>query len=219
MTDDRLVAAYLRRLRRAARKLPRAQRQELIEHITEYIAESRAAGASSAEAGPAELRNALERLGEPRDIVAAARGHQVPARRPGGLEIAAVLLLLLGGVAGLILLGIPGLLIGLGIGVVLMWVSRRWSWPDKLLGTLVFPGGLAAVLLIVSLPVSAQVCGGSSTSGGATDCTGGSVPSLWLSIPLTLALAIGPIAVAIRLLTRARRLPDPGEPVVTGLAG
>jgi hypothetical protein len=99
MTDDELVAAYLRRLRRAARALPRARRQELADEIAEHIADARASGAQSGEGGSAALRNALERLGEPPDIIAAAGG---PARggRPGGLEIAAVALLLAGGMLG-----------------------------------------------------------------------------------------------------------------------
>lgn len=80
MTDDELVAAYLRRLRRAARALPRARRQELIDEIAEHIADSRAAGPAPGEGGSAALRNALDRLGEPRDIVGAAGG----AVRAGG---------------------------------------------------------------------------------------------------------------------------------------
>ncbi|MBO0831355.1 MAG: hypothetical protein J2P28_13415 [Actinobacteria bacterium] len=38
MTDERLVAIYPRRLRRAARRLPRPQWRDLIDHISEYIA-------------------------------------------------------------------------------------------------------------------------------------------------------------------------------------
>jgi hypothetical protein len=213
MTDNELAAAYLRRLRHAARRLPRAQRQELIEHISEYIAESRAAAASSGEDATVALRNALERLGEPGDIAAAA-GGSVPAGRAGGLEITAVVLLLLGGILGLVA-SIPGLLVGWGIGVILMWVSPRWGWPDKLLGTLVWPGGLAGVVILLTWPASVRTCSG---SGAAAVCSGGSTPTLWLSIPLVIALAVGPIIAATRLVIRARRVPDPGEAAVAGLA-
>ncbi|MBO0824024.1 MAG: hypothetical protein J2P27_09210 [Actinobacteria bacterium] len=232
MTDDKLVAAYLRRLRRAARRLPRAQRQELIDHITEYIAESRAADAASGADTTAALRNALERLGEPKDIVA-AEGISVPAGRPSGLEIAAVLLLLLGGVV----------VVGWVVGVILLWISPRWRWPYKLLGTLVWPGGLATVFLVLGyalLGASAVSCSGTGSGGGVeevgtpvgggtpvvhelpsstTATCSGSVPPLWASIPLTIAFAVAPILVAVLLLRRTeRQASDPAEPVVTGLA-
>jgi hypothetical protein len=213
MTDDELVAAYLRRLRRAARALPRARRQELIDEIAEHIAQARAAGATSAPGRSAALRDALERLGEPADIVAAA-GGAVRAARPGGLEVAAVALLLTGGIAGLVA-GIPGVSVGWGAGVVLLWVSPRWRWPDKLLGTLVWPGGFAALLLLGGLATSTQACSGGS--GTVTRCSGSPGLPPWLAIPITVAAIAGPILVAIRLLLRARRVADPGEPAVSQL--
>lgn len=216
MTDDELAAAYLRRLRRAARTLPRARRQELIDEIAEHIAQARASGAASppgGPGGPAALRNTLERLGEPADIVAAA-GGAVRAARPGGLEVAAVTLLLTGGIVGVIA-GIPGVIVGWGAGVVLLWVSPRWRWPDKLLGTLVWPGGFAALLLLGGLATSTQACSGGS--GTVTKCSGSPGLPPWLAIPITVAAIAAPILVAIRLLLRARRVADPGEPAVSQL--
>jgi hypothetical protein len=211
MTDDELVADYLRRLRRAARSLSRERRRELIAEISEHIAEAQAAGGASGEGQSAALRNALERLGEPREIVAAAGGPLV-AGRPGALEIAAVVVLLLAGIAGLVA-GIPGIVVGWGTGVVLLWVSPRWRWPDKLLGTLVWPGGLAAPLVLLSLPISASACvGGSNT---ATRCTGGSGLPPWLSILVIVVAIAAPILVGIRLLLRARRVHEPGEPLTS----
>lgn len=208
MTDDELAAAYLRRLRRAARVLPRARRQELVDEIAEHIAQARASAAVPGESGSEALRNALERLGEPRDIVAAAGGGGGQTARPAGLEVAAVALLLTGGIVGLII-GIPGVIAGWGAGVLLLWVSPRWRWPDKLLGTLVWPGGFAAVLLLGSLAGSAQVCSGGS--GIATRCSGSAGLPPWLAIPITVVAVAGPILVAIRLLVRARRVQDPDE--------
>jgi hypothetical protein len=207
MTDDELVAAYLRRLRRAARVLPRARRRELVDEIAEHIEQARASVTVSGEGGSEALRQELERLGEPRDIVAAAGGG-VRAPRPAGLEVAAVALLLTGGIAGLII-GIPGVIVGWGAGVLLLWISPRWRWPDKLLGTLVWPGGFAVVLLLGSLASSAQVCSGGS--GTATRCSGSSGWPPWLAIPVTVVAVAGPILVAIRLLLQARVVPDPGE--------
>lgn len=212
MTDDELAAAYLRRLRRAARVLPRARRQELVDEIAEHIAQVQASAAVSGEGGSEELRHALERLGEPRDIVAAAGGGD-RAPRPAGLEVAAVALLLTGGIAGLII-GIPGVIAGWGAGVLLLWVSPRWRWPDKLLGTLVWPGGFAAVLLLGSLASSAQACSGGS--GTATRCSGSPGLPPWLAIPITAVAVAGPILVAIRLLLRARRIQDPAESAAPG---
>ena len=63
------------------------------------------------------------------------------------MEIAAVLLLLLGGV--FFLVGGGFFLVGWVVGCVLLWASPRWRWTDKLLGTLVWPGGLAAVAFLV----------------------------------------------------------------------
>jgi hypothetical protein len=207
MTDDELVAAYLRRLRRAARVLPRARRQELVDEIAEHIAQARASAPASGQGGSEVLRHELERLGEPRDIVAAAGGG-VRAGRPAGLEVAAVALLLTGGIAGLVI-GIPGVIVGWGAGVLLLWVSPRWRWPDKLLGTLVWPGGFAVVLLLGGMASSAQVCSGGSDT--ATQCSGSSGWPPWLAIPVTVVAIAGPILVAIRLLLRARVVPDSGE--------
>jgi hypothetical protein len=36
------------------------------------------------------------------------------------------------------------------VGVVLLWRSRAWSTRDKLIGTLVVPGGLAYVIYVVA---------------------------------------------------------------------
>ena len=205
--DDKLVAAYLRRLGRATRGLPRARRQELIDEIAEHIAQARAPGTISRPGGSAALRNVLEQLGEPRDIAAAA-GGAVGAGRPGRREIAAVTLLLIGGIAGLIA-GIFGL-VGWVTGAVLLWASPRWRWPDKLLGTLVWPGGLAAPLLLLSNPASVQTCSGGS--GVVTRCTGQPGLAPWLGTSLAIVSLAVPFLVAIWLLRRARRVPDPGKP-------
>src|SRR5207245_827411 len=125
---DRMVANYLRRLRWAARGLPRARRRELLNEISGHIAEAREAAPAAPDQGRG-VRALLARLGDPRDIVREA-GGPVLASRPSGLEIAAVILLLIGGFV---------FLIGWVVGFVLLWTSPRWRWTDKLLGTLVWP--------------------------------------------------------------------------------
>jgi hypothetical protein len=239
--DDQLVEDYLRELHIVAQGLPADRRDELVEEITAHIAEARQSDGS-----PLAVRNILDRLGDPADIVQAAAdtppgspawsgapgsgaGHPAgqPAAQPGragALELAAVLFLLLGGIV------IP--VLGWFIGVVLLWMSPRWTAKDKLLGTLVWPGGLLApALLVVAgaaaglLATSATICTSSdpvaaplgSSQGTvaqtATHCTtsGGIGLPPWLVITLGLILLIlavaGPIWTASRLLRRARQSP------------
>jgi hypothetical protein len=242
--DDQLVEDYLRELHIAAQGLPADRRDELIEEITAHIAEARQSDGS-----PMAVRNILDRLGDPADIVQAAAdtppgspawsgapgsgaGHPAgqPAAQPGragALELAAVLFLLLGGIV------IP--VLGWFIGVVLLWLSPRWTAKDKLLGTLVWPGGLLAPVLLAAAGAAAGLLATSETicdSGpvtvapadaaqqsvhqAATHCTTtGLVLSPWLTIPLGLVLMVlavgGPVWTASRLLRRARQ--SPAEPV------
>jgi hypothetical protein len=200
MTDDQLAAAYLTRLRRAAGGLPRARRRELLEAIQAHIAEARAAGA-------VPLRDVLDGLGEPEEIAAAAGGGMRAGA--GGHQIAAVVLLLAGGAV---------FFIGWFAGVVLLWTSDRWRWYDKLLGTLVWPGGLAGVAIYGALfAVSSggsQVCSG--VAGQAATCVtqgGGGLPD-WLRTFVFVLILAAPVAVAIRLLRLARRTPNQDEPLI-----
>lgn len=71
--DDALVADYIGRLRSAASTLPTDRRDELVEDITAHIEEARAAGTAGG-GPPAHMRNVLERLGRPEDIVRAIPG-------------------------------------------------------------------------------------------------------------------------------------------------
>jgi hypothetical protein len=187
ITDDRLVADYLNKLAAAAAGLPADRRAELFEEISLHIAEARAVQATAGVAIRPAVADVLERLGPPEDIVraaaddtetdATAAAPAPPAPRRRFLAIGTVILLLLG-----------GLLIGLGwiAGVVMLWTSARWRTSDKLLGTLVWPGGLAAILTIPRF--------------------GAGLPPL-LALLLLLVGVAAPIVVATRLLRRAWRAP------------
>ena len=153
-----LADAYLKDLRRAARGLPRGRRDELLADIEAHLAETAPAGASEA-----EVRSALDRLGDPEAIVAAEAGDAPPPRRRGSVEWAAIILLLVGGVV------IP--VIGWIVGALLLWFSQAWTVRDKIWGTLVLPGGLLPAAWLVIAPVSVETC--HSGPGGATTCTGG----------------------------------------------
>ncbi len=204
MSDDEIVSDYLRRLEAAASGLPADRRHELIEEITTHIAEARSASPHQI----TDVRTILDQLGAPEEIVraadpigAAASSRSAMPDRLGWMEILTVVLLLVGGIV------LP--VIGWVVGVVLLWSSPRWGSRDKLLGTLIWPGGLLASVVVLAVLAGAalfttQVCYLSSTGNV---CSGPSL-SPWLSIPLAViaivASVVGPIWVAIRLVRHAR---------------
>jgi uncharacterized membrane protein len=103
-----LAADYLKRLKKAARRLPRARRNELIGEIESHLSDALPPSASEAEA-----LNVLERLGEPEQIAAEAESGS--GERAGTREWLAIPLLLLGGFA---------LMIGWCVGFALLWSSN-----------------------------------------------------------------------------------------------
>jgi hypothetical protein len=197
MRDDQLVADYLKRLRRATRTMPRDRRRELLDEITAHIAEARAAG-------EVPLERVLDDLGDPKDI--AATGS---TRKPLGVrEIAAVILLLIGGFI---------FLAGWVVGLVLLWASPRWRWPDKLLGTLVWPFGYLGALygLFAGAFANAADNAGSYCGDGCTSTSSGGGMPQWLGVLILVAVFVAPIAMAVWLVLRARWVPDQAErPIV-----
>jgi len=138
---------------------------------------------------------------------------------PPGLDVLTVVLLLFG-----------GLLVGIGwlAGVVLLWASPRWRTSDKVLGTLIWPGGLAGVLVFlvgaVGLSASSGSCSGAAISQAAVVGAPMNVAAScstfgmgWLTGLLAISILgvaiLAPIVVAIRLLRRARQAV--AEPTVT----
>jgi HAAS len=135
LETDRLVDEYLRRLDRAAATLPQTQRIELVTEIREHIA----AALHEETRNEVDVRNVLERLGPPEEIVDAARPTAPADARPAGrLEVAA-----------LILLVVP--LVGWLFGVVLVLVSRAWSAREKAVGVLLaLPPALVPAMLMTA---------------------------------------------------------------------
>jgi hypothetical protein len=112
----RLVDDYLNRLYHELRDLPRTRRRELVDHIAGHIEEAR--GGMEAE-NEVEIRNLLERLGDPAEIAAEERTrHQVGERRAGWREIFTLIGLLVGGFV---------FVIGWFVALVLPWVSDAWT--------------------------------------------------------------------------------------------
>jgi hypothetical protein len=199
-----LARDYLKRLKKASKRLPRARRRELIGEIESHLSEALPVGASEAEA-----LSVLERLGEPADIVAEATSGS--GERAGAREWLAVPLLLFGGFA---------LMIGWCVGFALLWSSKIWTRRDKLIGTLVIPGGLALTFVAATMPLSSY--GRSTSSGVVVDCTNrlsgkkckevaGGVVSHWghsnaWGVALLIALLVLPLLTAAYLTWRASRL-------------
>jgi hypothetical protein len=178
-TTDRLVDDYLKQLDSELAGLPPLRRREIVEEISGHISEARAAAPSQDEA---EVRTLLDRLGDPAEIAGEARERfGVQPRKSRALEIATLILLLVG----------------------------AWNRRDKLIGTLVVPGGLLLPLALLTMATSAG--GGCSTPvptrGGseAAPCIGGSDGINVLSLIAMTLLLIAPLATTAYLARRMRR--------------
>jgi hypothetical protein len=225
MDDEQLAADYLGRLEAAAASLPAAERDSLVAQAAARIAQARATGPQRGTALAAvHLQGLLESMGDPADLGQPSRDRRrsrpQPAGRPAasqrgaasGHEITAVVLLVAG-----------GFLAGIGwlVGVVLLWTSPRWKISDKLLGTLIWPGGVAGALAAPAVLFLRQVSTGPTCLHSATGSANTQIadrpcptaaPSLalpgWLIVTLILvsiAVAIGGSSwMAARLLRRAR---------------
>jgi uncharacterized membrane protein len=143
---DQIVASYLHRLEIAAQALPRERRMELVSEIRAHIDEAlNEAGATD----EVTVRNVLERLGSPEQIVAEAVGTRPrPMSSRGPHELAALIALALGGI-------LP--VIGWAFGVVLVVASPAWSARDKGTGLAL---GLVASLMVPALVIATPAGGG-----------------------------------------------------------
>lgn len=256
MTTDP-IEDYRARLRTASEPLPATVRADLLEDVHGHLEEIRRTAGSEA-----EIRTALDRLGQPEEIVRAAAGDvgdvppsaataapvtpdapvapdasarleadtatMPPTTGPtsGGVrgrDITAILLVVFGAVGGALIFAflppvMPVAAIGAYLtGVVLLWSSTSWTGGEKLFASLVWPGGVAAPLLLGV--TGAQVCM-SETSGGeietpsgeiveragevVTDCTGFAFHPA-IGIPLFVVLIAAPIVIGMVLLARASR--------------
>jgi hypothetical protein len=163
-TTDRLVDQYLTRLADAAQVLPPESREELLSEIRGHITASMSPGAAADEAA---VRTMLDRLGEPADIVAAALEDNPPAPQPGqglsrtrqgiGLEVGAVVMLTVGSL-------IP---LGWFVGVILLWTSGIWRRSEKVLATLIVPGGPGLALFGSAAALSMATPGSPCTTSTA----------------------------------------------------
>jgi hypothetical protein len=199
------VDAYLDRLRGALEGLPAGRREEILDEIAEHI---------DAQLGPdpteAEVLTVLDRVGDPEQIAADARADfGITPVAPKWTDYAVPVLMPVGGIV------LP--VIGWIIGAVWLWSSPIWTRRDKLIGTLVVPGGLLLPLFVLQVTIGT----GGSTSGGLSDGID-SVPPPddgvdvlgWLFLAALLLMVVASIASAIRLgrrLGEARRQAAPSS--------
>ena len=195
---DQLIDGYLARLRVAAADLPAGVRQELIEDVRTHIAEARSRESDETDAS---VLNILDRLGEPAVVVADTR-ERLGLRtstpyRPGLLEVAAVIL-------------VPFFW---PIGVILLWTSPAWRWRDKVIGTLIPPGGymgLAIFGVIFATAQSGSSCvtviegTGQAIQNGCPAPAGPSVLATALSIVAAILIYTLPLITAGYLALRLR---------------
>jgi hypothetical protein len=160
---DQLIDGYLARLRVAATDLPSSVRDELIEDMRAHIAEARTREPQETDA---TILNILDRLGEP-DAVVAEAGRRPDAfgsgqpsgraepYRPGILEIVTVVLL-------------PFVW---PVAVILLWISPAWKTRDKVIGTVLPPGGYPGILFLGLFVAHAGAAGIGYVSGSGNSCT------------------------------------------------
>jgi hypothetical protein len=191
-----LVTRYLRDLERALHDLPGSRRREMVDDIRAHIDEA------ATSASEADVRTILDQVGDPESIAAEARERfGIERQKAGILEGGAIALLLVGGVI------LPG--VGWIIGAVLLWLSRVWTVRDKLIGTLLVPGGLASAFFLglfatgtsSSCETVKTVPGGSEVGICSAETIG---PGIWSTL-LLVFLILAPIATAIYLGRRAWR--------------
>jgi uncharacterized membrane protein len=204
---DPLIEGYLARLRAAAADLPSSVRDELIEDMRAHIAEARSREPQESDA---TILNILDRLGEPDAVVAEAGrrpevfGSTQPGARPepyqpGILEIASIVLL-------------PFLW---PVGVILLWISPAWKLRDKIIGTLLPPGGYLSIFYFGLIVAHVGVRGEGNSCTSSTDfagniqtsCTSASalqVIGVVLSVVFLIVLWLLPLITAGYLVIRLR---------------
>jgi len=195
-----IINGYLSRLEAETAGIPRTERRELIDGVREHIA---AAREEMPEETDAALLNLLDRLGDPAELAREERdrlGLRAPEpSRTRLLEVAALVL------TPLIW----------PVGVILLWTSNAWNVRDKLIGTLILPGGLFTSLIVFFSVTSmkSQGCIARYQQGPhghqihqTNTCSGGiSGIGTVLAVLVVVLILFSPILTAIYLAIRLRR--------------
>ncbi len=206
---EQLMDQYLQRLETELADVPADRREEIVSEIRSHIAEETAGGGLDTEA---DLYNLLERLGDPAEIAAAARPATAGAQptrarygQAGAIEMLAMILT-------------PFIW---PVGVILYWTSSRWRTRDKVIATLIPPGGYLGLLFTVPFILFAAYplggCGTVTDAEGNTisqQCTGWEALPGWEQfvinsafIGAALIVLLLPILVAIYMARQLGRRP------------
>ncbi len=151
---DALCSAYLAKLSDSLSALSPGDRRQIVDQVSEHIANARAALPTQSEAA---VRDILDRLGTPEEIAASARAEVAPpprggARKPVLVGAAALVVLIVVGVA---LAGSLGAFGHGGNGSVPSVSPPRTSLPGP--GSTASPAGTVSVPDLVGQEVSAAV--------------------------------------------------------------
>lgn len=123
-----LVAGYLREFEIAALNLPPGPREGAVRRVRRLLRDDLV----HAEASADEVRRYLQDLGTPQELSSKAAGAQGGRGSSAGLAIGAVVFTAL----------------VWPVGVALLWYSRYWTRGEKLIGTLLVPGGAPAAFYL-----------------------------------------------------------------------
>jgi hypothetical protein len=188
---EHMVNGYLMRLESELADVPSTRRDEIVDEMRKHIAEERG---RLVEETDADLLNLLDRLGEPGVVAAAARPAQIEARsREKRLPVMEIL--------GVILTPIVW-----PLGILLVWLSDRWTKREKVLATVVWPGGVWTFFVLANLIPRGRTCYGTMQSGRPviTSCSPPQAVTFGLNA-LLIVVTLLPIAVAIYLAVRLIR--------------
>lgn len=192
-TADTLVDRYLAELDDAMANVSPSERRRIVAEVSSHISEGRAALETDDETS---VRALLERVGDPEVIAMEAGAAPPPARRS---DAWVPWLLLFGGFA---------LVVGWFVGVALLWTSHTWRLRDKLIGTLVLPGGLLSLFVLGTHPSAGASCSASGGPGGqsVTHCVTHGFSFPWpLGIVVLVVALVAPIATTVHLQAVRRR--------------
>jgi hypothetical protein len=189
------VDDYIERLERSMRDVPASRRSEIVAEIRQHLDETLAN--LPPDATEADVRNAIESVGEPDEIASEARDRLgIRPVQVRWTDTAAVILLPIGGLI------VPFL--GWVVGVIFLWMSSVWTTKEKLIGTFIVPGGLLLPFALAAFPVTIQTCSESNVNGvGVGTCSEASYAGI-LTLVVSIALILAPIVVAVYLGRRLR---------------
>jgi hypothetical protein len=209
-STESIFAEYLADVDAAARDLPSFARREMVTSLTNHIAEVTAErNVTTAD----EARRLIAEIGEPEVLVAEARAAEGDATAEDEkADVRSVL--------GWMTVGTLVPFFGWYQAALRLWRSRAWATRDKVLGTILFPGGpwAALVVAVVVLSNSGEICSYSET--GQTDGPGGSPVGtpltsracqstgalpVWLARSLAVVILLSSLAGPAWLAYRSRR--------------